>query len=70
MHLPKLPQRFVPYIYSHAELKRLTEAIPACFGNHRRRIDAGTYRTSAYSLFQGRLSSFFHRVPVRGSLVL
>jgi integrase/recombinase XerD len=54
-HLPKLPQRFVPHIYSHAELKRLTEAIPACFGNHRCRIDAQTYRTLLLLLYSAAL---------------
>lgn len=54
-HLPKLRQRFVPHIYSHAELKRLTEAIPACFGNHRCRIDADTFRTLLLLLYGAAL---------------
>jgi integrase/recombinase XerD len=53
--LPKLPHRFVPHIYSQAELKRLTEAIPACFENHRCRIDAETYRTLLLLLYGAAL---------------
>ena len=53
--LPKLPHRFVPHIYSHAELKRLIEAIPACFDNHRCRIDAETYRTLLLLLYGAAL---------------
>jgi site-specific recombinase XerD len=54
-HLPKLPQRFVPHIYSSSELKRLTDAIPACFGNHRCRINAETYRTLLLLLYGAAL---------------
>src|SRR5882672_2088270 len=54
-HLPKLPHRFMPHIYSHAELKRLMEAIPACFENHRCRIDAETYHTLLLLLYGAAL---------------
>jgi site-specific recombinase XerD len=53
--LPKLPHRFVPHIYSHGELKRLMEAIPACFENHRCRIDVETYRTLLLLLYGAAL---------------
>jgi site-specific recombinase XerD len=54
-HLPKLPHRFMPHIYSHAELKRLVEAIPDCFANHRCRIDAETYHTLLLLLYGAAL---------------
>jgi site-specific recombinase XerD len=54
-HLPKLPNRFTPHIYSHAELKRLVEAIPACFENHQCRIAAETYHTLLLLLYGAAL---------------
>lgn len=54
-HLPKLPRAFMPHIYSHAELKRLVEAIPGCFENHRCRIDADTYHALLLLLYGAAL---------------
>jgi len=43
--VPKVPHRFVPYIYSQAEMKRLMDTTVACFSSPRCLLDAATYRT-------------------------
>jgi site-specific recombinase XerD len=48
--VPRPQQAFVPYIYSHEELRRLLDAVPA--NDHpRRRIDPDTYRTILLLLY-------------------
>ena len=52
---PKIPDRFTPYIFSHAELKRLLEATDACFEVPRCRLDAATYRVLLLLLYGAAL---------------
>jgi integrase/recombinase XerD len=49
--VPKLSHRFVPYIFSRAELKRLLHTAEPCFANHRCRVDAVAYRTLLLLLY-------------------
>jgi integrase/recombinase XerD len=49
--VPKLSHRFVPYIFSRTELKRLLDAAEPCFANPRCRVDAVTYRTLLLLLY-------------------
>ncbi len=53
--VPKLPHHFVPYIFSHAELKRLLDATVPCFANPRCRVDADTYRVLLLLLYGAAL---------------
>lgn len=53
--VPKVPQQFVPYIYSQAELKRLMDATVACFKSPRCHLDAATYRTLLLLLYGAAL---------------
>jgi integrase/recombinase XerD len=52
---PKIPDCFIPYIFSHAELKRLLEATDACFEVPRCRLDAATYRVLLLLLYGAAL---------------
>lgn len=53
--IPKLTQRFVPYVYSQAELKRLLDATEVCFQGSRCLLDAATYRTLLLLLYGAAL---------------
>lgn len=53
--LPKLSHRFEPYIFSHAELKRLLQATDPCFANPRCHVDAPTYRALLLLLYGAAL---------------
>jgi integrase/recombinase XerD len=48
---PKYTQTFVPYIYSHRELRLLLEAVPHCLQNVECRISAATLRTLLLFLY-------------------
>lgn len=54
-NVPRLPHRFEPYIFSHAELKRLLQATDPCFANPRGYVDAATYRTLLLLLYGAAL---------------
>lgn len=53
--VPKVPQQFVPYIYSQAELRRLMDATATCFKSPRCRLDATTYRALLLLLYGAAL---------------
>lgn len=54
-HVPKLSHRFEPYIFSHAELKRLLQATEPCFANPRGHVEATTYRSLLLLLYGAAL---------------
>lgn len=53
--VPKIPDRFIPYIFSHAELKRLLDATDTCFEVPRAQLDAATFRVLLLLLYGAAL---------------